>query len=336
MRPNRWIAALALACICGPACAQYYCSPQDPNYNYCAQQEQWRKDEEARKQRDEAEYQDRQREQAAESENRRLQSQREEQAGQLRDADAQLKALRAKLLALPPLLADRNPLLGRWRVAGNVSVGGGNDLAQLMGMLSNPGAAVCEFTFGGGITEFLSDSWSSLDSSGNDSLGPIQYRKQGKQIFAIPALGVPLLGFDIVDNDTIREFRVENCNLVRVVAKSAAAAAPAPAPAIQSPARVIQAPAPAAKVAAPVASARAVGKPIDPDSPLGRGVRLHGEKDFQPALQQLLMAAKSSPNDARVYVYVADTYDWLGMRDESNQAAERAKQLDPAAFDILR
>ena len=55
-----------------------------------------------------------------------------------------------------------------------------------------------------------------------------------------------------------------------------------------------------------------------------------GEKEFQPALQQLLAAAQSAPNDPRVYVYLADTYRWLGMDAESNQAAERAKQLDPA------
>lgn len=329
MNANRWIALLAVAGVSGPACAQYYCSPQDPNYNYCAQQEQWRKDEEARRQRDEAEAY-RQRERDAEAEYRGNGPQRQEQAQQLADTEAMLKALRAKLLAMPPLPPDRNPLLGRWRVAGNTRAGGGDDLAQLMGMLSNPGGAICEVVFGGGITEFLPDSWSSLDGAGNDSLGPIQYRKQGDKVFAIPVQGLPLLGFDVVDSNHIREFRVENCNLVRVAVKSAAA------PAIQSPARAIQAPAPAAKVAAPVASARPVGKPIDPNSPLGRGVRLHGEKDFQPALQQLLMAAKSSPDDARVYVYLADTYGWLGMMDESNQAAERAKQLDPAAFDILR
>ena len=77
-------------------------------------------------------------------------------------------------------------------------------------------------------------------------------------------------------------------------------------------------------------------EPIEPVSRLGRGVQLHGEKDFQQALQQLLVAAQSDPNDPRVYVYLADTYRWLGMDAESNAAAERAKQLDPNAFDILR
>lgn len=77
-------------------------------------------------------------------------------------------------------------------------------------------------------------------------------------------------------------------------------------------------------------------KPIEPISRLGRGVQLHGEKDYQQALQQLLVAAQSDPNDPRVYVYLADTYGWLGMNAEAKQAAERAKQLDPNAFEILR
>jgi hypothetical protein len=43
-----------------------------------------------------------------------------------------------------------------------------------------------------------------------------------------------------------------------------------------------------------------VREPIEPVSRLGRGVQLHGEKDFQHALQQLLVAAQCDPNDPRV------------------------------------
>ena len=91
-----------------------------------------------------------------------------------------------------------------------------------------------------------------------------------------------------------------------------------------------------AGAATPAAAAGRAREPIEPISRLGRGVQLHGEKDFQPALQQLLVAAQSDPNDPRVYVYLADTYGWLGMDAEAKQAAERAKQLDPNAFEILR
>jgi hypothetical protein len=35
-------------------------------------------------------------------------------------------------------------------------------------------------------------------------------------------------------------------------------------------------------------------------------------------------------------VYLADTHARLGMDAEANQAAKRAKQLDPNALEILR
>ena len=324
MNLYRWIAILALTGIASPAFAQY-CSPSDPNYNYCTQQEQWKKDEEERKnQATEEEYErQRQRDEEYAEEQRRSAPQRAEQARQQAENDAAIKALRAKLLASPPLPPDRNPLLGRWRVATGAKPRGGDDLSQLMGMLSNPGGAMCEVVFGGGIIEFKPGSWASNDSAGDDSLGPIQYRMQDKQVFALPDQGIPLLGFEIVDRDRIQEVRLPDCTLVRVGAQPAAAPA-------------TRAAAPTTGAGTPIAPARAARNPIDPNSPLGRGVRLHGEKDFQPALQQLLVAAQTDPNDPRVYVYLADTYGWLGMTAESNQAAERARRLDPSAFEILR
>ena len=203
MNLYRWIAVLALTGIARPAFAQY-CSPSDPNYNYCTQQEQWKKDEEQRKKEaTEEEYErQRQRDEEYAEEQRRSAPQRAEQARQQAENDAAIKALRAKLLASPPLPPDRNPLLGRWRVATGAKPRGGDDLSQLMGMLSNPGGAMCEVVFGGGIIEFKPGSWASNDSAGDDSLGPIQYRMQEKQVFALPDQGLPLLGFDIVDKST--------------------------------------------------------------------------------------------------------------------------------------
>jgi tetratricopeptide (TPR) repeat protein len=182
---------------------------------------------------------------------------------------------------------------------------------------------VCEVAFGGGTTEFKPGSWAASDSAGDDSLGPIQYRTKDKKVFALPDQGLPLLGFDIVDGSTIREFRLQDCVLVRVGAQPTAAPST----------RAVQ---PPAGTATPTAAAGRAREPIEPISRLGRGVQLHGEKDYQQALQQLLAAAQSDPNDPRVYVYLADTYGWLGMDAESKQAAERAKQLDPDAFEILR
>ncbi|MBL8201746.1 MAG: hypothetical protein JNK40_12295 [Chromatiales bacterium] len=307
MKLRRWIALLALTGIASPVFAQ----AKNCAYYSCSEQEADKWDQQ---QRDDAYEQQRQRDEEFE---RQAAPGRADRARQQADNDAALKALRAKLLASPPLPPERNPLLGRWRVGSSVMGRGGDDMSQLLGMLSNPGGAMCEVVFGGGTTEFKPGSWSAQDSSGDDSLGPIQYRMQDRQVFALPDQGVPLLGFDIVDKGTIREFRLQDCVLVRVGAPQPAAA-------------------PAARAATPAAPARSPRKPIDPNSPLGRGVRLHAEKDFQPALQQLLAAEQSDPNDPRIYVYLADTYGWLGLRAEAQQAAERAKQLDPNAFEILR
>jgi tetratricopeptide (TPR) repeat protein len=313
MNLYRWIAVLALTGVVSLAFAQakncaYYSCSEDENKKWVEES------------REESYEQQRQRDEEFE---RRSAPERAEQARQQAENDAALKALRARLLASPALPPDRNPLLGRWRVATGATPRGGDDLSQLLGMLANPGAAMCEVVFGGGIIEFKPGSWASNDSAGDDSLGPIQYRTQDKQVFALPDQGLPLLGFDIVDTSTIREFRLQDCVLVRVGAQPTAAPA----------ARAAQ---PTAGAAAPVAAARSTREPIEPVSRLGRGVQLHGEKDFQQALQQLLVAAQSDPNDPRVYVYLADTYGWLGMDAEAKQAAERAKQLDPNAFEILR
>ena len=316
MNLYRWIAVLTLAGITCPTFAQ----TQNCDYYVCAEQDQKKWDEGGR-----AEAYRRPGQSAEEYADELLRSapQRAEQARQLAENDAALKALRAKLLASPPRPPDRNPLLGVWRVATGSKPSGGDDLSQLMGLLSNPGGAMCEVVFGGGTTEFKPGSWAANDSAGNDSLGPIQYRMQDKLVFALPDQGLPLLGFDIVDKNTMREFRLADCALVRVGAQPTAAPAT----------RAAQ---PAAGAAAPLAPARSAREPIEPVSRLGRGVQLHGEKDFQLALQQLLVAAQSDRNDPRVYVYLADTYGRLGMHSESKQAADRAKQLDPNAFEILR
>ena len=329
MNLYRWLAALAMTGIACPAFGQY-CGQWDPNNPGCWQQQRDEEDkrrreaEEESRKREEEYSEQRQREAENAEERSRSEPQRREAARQNAETEAALLAMRAQLLAMPPLPPDRNPLLGRWRVAGSDKSGAKDDWSQLQEMVANPGGAMCTILFGEGVTEFLPGSWASIDSLGNDSLGKIQYRMHDSRAYALPDQGIPLLGFEIVDQSRIREVRLPDCALVRVGAQPTAA----PAARAAEPA--------AAGVATPVASARSPRKPIDPNSPLGRGVRLHGEKDFQPALQQLLAAEQSDPNDPRVYVYLADTYLWLGMDAESNQAAERAKRLDPSAFEILR
>ncbi len=219
MNLRRWIAVLALTGIASPAFAQ----AKNCGYYSCSEQEEDRWEQQ---QRDDAYDEQRQRDEEFE---RQSAAGRADQARQLAENDAALKALRARLLATAPLPAGRNPLLGRWRVGSSVMQRGGDDMAQLLGMLANPGGAMCEVLFGAGITEFLPGSWASIDGTGDDSLGPIQYRMEDGRAFALPDQGVPLLGFEIVDGNRIREFRMPDCVLERVGAPPAAAGAQSPA-----------------------------------------------------------------------------------------------------------
>jgi len=220
MNLRRWIAVLALTAIASPAFAQakncgfYTCSEEE--------EEKWE-----RQQQDDAYEQQRQRDEEFE---RQSAADRAEWAGQVVENDAAVKALRARLLATAPLPPERNPLLGRWRVVSSVMQGGGDDMAQLLGMLANPGGAMCEVLFGAGITEFQPGSWASIDGAGDDSLGPIQYRTEDNRAFALPDRGIPLLGFEIVDGNRIREFRMPDCVLERVGAPPVAAGAQSPSP----------------------------------------------------------------------------------------------------------
>lgn len=174
---------------------------------------------------------------------------------------AELQALRAKLLRMSPLPDERNTLLGRWRVESTGKPKRKDELGQLMGMLANPGGAACQFMFGDGIIEFKSKTWASIDGHGDDSLGPIAYRADGKRLFALPAKGIEIMGFDVVNPNRIEVFNLAGCALNRVTgtttttqsgvpgraALASAADAPplAPGPAKSSTASTVAAVAPA-------------------------------------------------------------------------------------------
>jgi len=161
---------------------------------------------------------------------------------------------------MSPLPDERNLLLGRWRVESTGKPKRKDELGQLMGMLANPGAAACQFTFGDGIIEFKSKTWASIDGYGDDSLGPIAYRADGKRLFALPAKGIEIMGFDVVNPNRIEVFNLAGCALTRVTgtttttqsglsnrapSPSAAAAPPsAPGPATSSAASKVAAVAP--------------------------------------------------------------------------------------------
>jgi tetratricopeptide (TPR) repeat protein len=261
---------------------------------------------------------------------------------QARKRQAEREQLRRALLKQPPLPAERNGLLGSWRLGdgpqgqtasilgpmrgsgSGADTGLGGAMAGIANMVMSLEKGLCGLGVGSGVT--FSPSTYSISGNAGQAGNPIAYRAgvigDKPAIAAIPGDSAQdMMIFAIASPDRI--VAEDSCVLVRVGAQRTTAPA-------------TRAAEPKAAAAAPIAAGRSAREPIEPISRLGRGVQLHGEKDFQQALQQLLVAAQSDPNDPRVYVYLADTYGWLGMDAEAKQAAERAKQLDPNAFDILR
>ncbi len=230
----RSLAALALLGLTGPAFAQVGCPyPPTPECQTLQRNDEDRRrtlaEEEARRRNEQDD--------ASRPGASNAPSWQGGQAGQYAENDAALQALRARLLAAPALPADRNPLLGRWRIAADAGARAADEMSQLIGMLANPAGAMCGVLFGEGTTtEFRAGSWAAIDGSGNDSLGPVQYRLDERRVYALPDRGVPLLGFEFIDNNRIREVRMPTCVLVRVGAASGATAAKAPAPARAGPA----------------------------------------------------------------------------------------------------
>jgi hypothetical protein len=202
--------AIVLAAVSAAAFAQY--SESDPRSNIYNNESLRRQDEIRRN------------EEAARRQSDQGQSSGGAPVGSQYNAQTQadLKAARARLLKMAPLPDARNPLLGRWRVEGTARARNKDDLSTLMGMLSNPGGALCETLFGAGITEFKPKTWSSIDSYGDDSLGPIHYRGEGKVVWAVPESKMfNFFGFEFASPDRMTLVGVERCALVR-----AGAAAP--------------------------------------------------------------------------------------------------------------
>ncbi len=195
-----------------------------------------------------------------------------------------------------------------------------------MGMLSNPGRALCDTLFGAGsVTDFKPKTWSSIDAYGDDSLGPIHYRGEGKVVWAVPESKMfNFFGFEFASADRMTLVGVDGCILVRAgAAPQGAAVAPSPPP--------------RSAASPPVPTRPAIGyAPVDPRSALGRGMALYCDKDFQPALQQLLAATAANANDARGWMFLADTYRWLGLEREGEAARTQALKLDPNAPNLLR
>lgn len=164
-----------------------------------------------------------------------LQGRRDRSTQTTADARRSVGDLRERVLRLPALPPERNPLLGRWRrVTPGGAVQGGGGLGQLMAMAA---AGPCGMLLGSGVIEFTAGELFSTDASGRDSLGRVQYRMQGNRAYAVPQPGaVQLLAFEILGPDRIREALVGgNCTLVRVGPPGSSVAAPAPAHLSSSP-----------------------------------------------------------------------------------------------------
>ena len=146
------------------------------------------------------------------------------------------RALGKKMLRLPPLPADRNVLLGSWRLEGGgprrgvaefalTGKGATPGMGELMGMLTDlqSGKMLCDMSFGRGIT-FGPTTYSSGGAAGLAE-GPIAYRSQEKRVIvAIPgdSRANPMV-FDIAGPNRI--VWGGTCALVRVGAPAANAAA---------------------------------------------------------------------------------------------------------------
>jgi hypothetical protein len=152
---------------------------------------------------------------------------------------AEMRALRRELMRLPPLPAERNVLLGSWRLEGGGTGtglagtmerawsykgggGAGGGLGELVGALANmnPDKVFCETAFGGGIA--FAPSTYRGDGAAGALGGPVEYRSRNKQVIvAIPAdTRAQMMIFEIAGPDRI--VWGEACSLVRVGAPAAA------------------------------------------------------------------------------------------------------------------
>jgi hypothetical protein len=150
-----------------------------------------------------------------------------------------MRAQGKELLRLPPLPDERNVLLGSWRLEdggqqgallerglrGGGGTGAGGGLGELIGLAAqfDPAKAVCEVSFGSGIT-FASTTYSSSGVAGMAG-GPVAYRSRNKQVIvAIPADSrANPMPFTIAGPNRI--VWADTCALVRVGAPGANAAA---------------------------------------------------------------------------------------------------------------
>lgn len=250
----RWLLAALMATLQAP-CATAQTPELDRQREYARQQEEQRQQqqrwaEERTREQDKRVEDDRRRQQEmrddvdAHTKRRQEQSAPSAQSARSGGDYGDYKAARAKWLGMPPLPAERNGLLGSWRLEGggagaglgqtmrraqsyDGSGGAGAGLGEVLGMLANmnPEKMFCEASFGRGIA-FTPSTFSSGGVAGLVG-GSVAYRSRGKQVVAIPGDSrANIMPFEIASPNRIVSV-LGGCTLVRVGAP-AANAAPAP------------------------------------------------------------------------------------------------------------
>ncbi len=120
----------------------------------------------------------------------------------------------------PPLLPERNPLLGRWT---RPPTRGGNSSDPFAALQALAKGGLCEAMFGGGTFEFRPTTLVGFDKrTSAQELDQVEYRGDAKQVVVIPKTTFKLIVFDFDGPDRIN-WSGQNCVLVRVGPASRAA-----------------------------------------------------------------------------------------------------------------
>jgi len=237
---------LSALVICGES-ALAQTPEQDARREYQRQQDQQREEqqrraqEEMQRQQKSAEDASKRQQQLNDETTRNIEDHRKRQApaapgGNSAGTGSDYRALGKEMLRLPPLPAERNVLLGSWRLEGGgqqdkvlefglTGRGATPGMGELMGFMKSmeSGQLACDMSFGRGVT-FTPTTFSSGGAAGIAG-GPVAYRSRKKQVIAaIPgdSRANPMF-FEIVGPNRI--VWGDTCALVRVGGPGADAAA---------------------------------------------------------------------------------------------------------------
>jgi hypothetical protein len=227
--------------MCSAAQAQYSNSdPRNSNAEYQRRQNELQQQEKDKEDRARSE---RQSAQNAENYRQFMDNQRKLQEKLSGDVERD----RALFLKTPPIPAQKNALLGQWRLDRSKKKPA-NALAEINAAISQP---ACEIVFGDGIWDFRLKALYGIDAGiGESKLTDVDYRGNEGVIGVIPKSG-KLFVFKIVGPDRVQELTstrigADPCNFVRVGASAQAVnasavgtrAANAAAPGVAPPAKV--------------------------------------------------------------------------------------------------